>query len=291
MDRNNLDAIKRLATAKKTAFETISAVRFNPIIGAEISGVDMAVEPTTKQVAEIRQALTEHHVLLFRDQNITVDQQKEFGRKFGTLRKMALDDIDGDDPEIVLIQANDASNFVAGEVWHTDGTASEEPAWAQILHIRETPEINCGGDTVFANMHLAYEMLSPGMKEMLDGMTAIHDAALPWAGYYAPPDLPKIEHPIVVKHPDTGKKMLYVNPGFTTRILQLSDFESRAILDMLFRYVDHEVALSCRVSWTPGTVVFWDNRCTQHRAIWDYYPYSRFGERVTLVGEKPYVKV
>ena len=289
MDRTYLDAIKRLATAKKSTFDTIKVTRFNPVIGAEVSGIDMAAEPSPKQVAEIRQALTEYHVLVFREQSITIEQQKEFGRKFGTLRRMALEDIDGDDPEIVLIQANDASNFVAGEVWHTDGTASKEPAWAQMLHIRETPEIGCGGDTVFANMHLAYEMLSPAMKEMLDGMTAIHDAAVPWAGYYAPPDLPKIEHPVVVKHPDTGKKMLYVNPGFTTRILQLTDFESRAVLDMLFRYVDHEVALSCRVSWTPGTAVFWDNRCTQHRAIWDYYPHSRFGERVTLVGEKPYI--
>lgn len=289
MDRTNLEAIKRLATDNKSAFKSIDVKRFNPIIGCEISGVDLSQAVTPEQVADIRQALTEYHVLVFRDQDLNPETQKAFARNFGTLRKMALEDIDGDDPEIVLIQATDASNFVAGEVWHTDGTASKEPAWAQMLHIHQTPEIDCGGDTVFANMHLAYEMLSPGMKEMLDGMTAIHDASVPWAGYDAPPNLPRIEHPVIVKHPDTGRKMLYVNPGFTTRILQLTAFESRAILDMLFRQVDHEVALSCRVQWTPGTVVFWDNRCTQHRAIWDYYPYSRFGERVTLVGEKPYI--
>lgn len=289
MDRSNLDAIKAMATAPKSTYSTIGVKRFNPIIGCEISGVDMSQPVSPEQVAEIRKALTEFHVLVFRDQDLNTESQKAFARNFGTLRRMALEDIDGDDPEIVLIQATDASQFVAGEVWHTDGTASKEPAWAQMLHIHTMPEIGCGGDTVFANMHLAYEMLSPGMKEMLDGMTAIHDAAVPWAGYEAPPGLPKIEHPVVVKHPDTGRKMLYVNPGFTTRILQLTAFESRAVLDMLFRYVEFEVALSCRVQWTRGTVIFWDNRCTQHRAIWDYYPYSRFGERVTLVGEKPYL--
>lgn len=291
MDHTNLEAIKKIATAKKTDFKTINVKRFNPVIGGEVSGIDMSQPISKEQVAELRQALNEYHVLVFRDQKIDAEQQKEFARNFGTLRKMALEDIDGDDPEIVLIQASDASQFVAGEVWHTDGTASEQPAWAQMLHIHQIPEIGCGGDTVFANMHLAYEMLSPGMKEMLEGMTAIHDAALPWAGYEAPPNLPKIEHPIVVKHPETGAKMLYINPGFTTRILQLTEFESRAILEMLFRQIEHEVLLSCRVQWEAGTVVFWDNRCTQHRAIWDYYPYSRFGERVTLVGEKPYEKI
>jgi len=289
MDHISLKAIEAVATAPKTSFETLQVTRFNPVIGAEVAGVDMSAPVAPDQVAEIRQALSEYHVLVFRDQKLTTDQQKEFARNFGTLRRMALEDIDGDDPELVLIRANRDSGFVAGETWHTDGTASKEPAWAQMLHIHHTPEIGCGGDTLFASMHLAYEMLSPGMKEMLDDMTAIHDAAVPWAGYEAPPNLPKIEHPVVVRHPDTGRKMLYVNPGFTVRILQLTEFESRAVLDMLFRFVEYEVALSCRVQWTPGTVVFWDNRCTQHRAIWDYYPYSRYGERVTLVGEKPYL--
>ncbi len=256
MDRTNLEAIRNAATAKKSVFKTINVKRFNPVIGCEVSGIDLSQPTSEEQVAEIRQALTEHQVLVFRDQKIDTEQQKTFARNFGTLRKMALEDIDGDDPEIVLIQASDASEFVAGEIWHTDGTASEEPAWAQMLHIHDIPEIECGGDTVFANMQLAYEMLSPGMKEMLESMTAIHDAALPWAGFEAPPNLPKIEHPVVVKHPDTGAKMLYVNPGFTTRILQLTEFESEAVLKMLFRQIEHEVILSCRVQWTPGTVVF-----------------------------------
>ena len=289
MDQSSLEAIRNCATDKKSEYSAIGVKRFNPITGCEVSGVDMSKPVPAEQVAEIRKALTEFHVLVFRDQTIDTTSQKAFARNFGTLRKMNVEDIDGDDPEIVLIQASEASQFVAGEVWHTDGTASKEPAWAQMLHIHTIPEIGCGGDTVFANMHLAYEMLSPRMKDMLDGMTAIHDASVPWAGFEAPPNLPRIEHPVVARHPDTGRKMLYVNPGFTTRILQLSDFESKAVLDMLFRHVEFEVALSCRVQWTPGTVVFWDNRCTQHRAIWDYYPYGRSGERVTLVGEKPYL--
>ena len=289
MDQSILEAVRTAASAPQPSFETLKAERITPVIGAEISGIDMSKPLFEQQVAEIRTALNTYQVLVFRDQEISITQQKDFARNFGTLRKMAIEDIDGDDPEIVLIQANKDSHFVAGEVWHTDGTATEEPAWAQLLHIREIPEIGCGGDTAFANMCTAYDMLSPGMREMLDGMTAIHDAAVPWAGYEAPPNLPKIEHPVVVRHPDTGRKMLYVNPGFTTRILQLSAFESKAVLEMLFRHIEYEIALSCRVRWTPGTAVFWDNRCTQHRAIWDYFPHSRYGERVTLVGEKPYI--
>jgi taurine dioxygenase len=197
---------------------------------------------------------------------------------------LPVEDIDGDDPEIVLIQASKNSNFVAGESWHTDGTAAAEPAWAQMLYITQTPGIGCGGDTMFANMQMAYEMLSAPMKAFLEPLTAIHDAAVPWAGYEAPPNLPKTEHRVVMAHPETGAKMLFVNPGFTTHIVQLAAAESRAVLDMLFGIVDREHALSCRIRWQPNTVVFWDNRCTQHRAIWDYYPHDRYGERVTLLG-------
>ena len=186
----------------------------------------------------------------------------------------------------MLLKATQDSHFVAGESWHTDGTSAEMPAFAQMLHLKEMPESGCGGDTMFANMHLAYEMLSPKMKTMLEGLTAIHDGAVPWKGYEAPQNLPKTEHPVVARHSETGRKMLFVNPGFTTHILQLADFESTAILETLFSLVDREHALSCRVSWQKNSLVLWDNHCTQHRAIWDYFPNGRYAERVTMLGRK-----
>ena len=153
-----------------------------------------------------------------------------------------------------------------------------------MLYVSQTHGIGAGGDTMFANMHTAYDMLSAPMKAFLEPLTAIHDGAVPWAGYEAPPNLPKTEHPIVAHHPETGRKMLFVNPGFVTHIPQLAPAESRAVLDLLFGLVDREHALSCRIRWRDHTVVFWDNRCTQHRAIWDYFPHARYGERITLLG-------
>lgn len=288
MDRVGMEAIRAIVTKPRPEFKSITVRQLTPVIGAEISGVDISSQLSELQCSEIYQAFLEYHVLVFRDQIMTREQQKAFGRMYGTLRALPLEEIDGDDPEIVLLQASQESSFVAGESWHTDGTATKEPAFAQMLYLTKMPESGCGGDTMFANMHLAYEMLSPGMKKMLEGMTAIHDGAVPWAGYEAPPNLSKSEHPVVAHHPETGKKMLFVNPGFTTHIPQLTDFESRAILDMLFSLVDKEHALSCRVRWEQNTAVLWDNRCTQHRAIWDYFPNGRYAERITLLG-KPVV--
>lgn len=284
MNKWGLDAIKKTVTRKRPVHRHFSTRQITPVIGAEITGIDLSRELDDEAIAEIREALLEYHVLVFRDQDLTREQEKAFGRRFGTLRSLPVEDIDGDDPEIVLIQASRQSKFVAGESWHTDGTAAAEPAFAQILYLKEIPEIGCGGDTMFANMHMAYEMLSPAMKVFLDGLTAIHDGAVPWRGYDAPPNLPKTEHPVVALHSETGRKMLFVNPGFTTHIPQLAPEESQAVLNMLFALVDQEHALSCRISWQPGTMVFWDNRCTQHRAIWDYFPCNRYGERVTLLG-------
>ncbi|KZL10336.1 TauD/TfdA family dioxygenase [Pseudovibrio sp. Ad26] len=287
MHPNALKAIERIASEPREAYHHIQVGRLTPVIGAEICGVDLSEEASKEQYDEIYRAFLENHVLVFRNQTLTKEQQKEFARKFGKLRALPLSDIDGDDPEIVLIRASEKSRFVAGEVWHTDGTADPAPSLGSMLYMHETPEIGCGGDTLFANMHLAYEMLSPAMKEFLLGLTAIHDGAVPWKGFTPPEGLPKTEHPIVVKHPDTGRPMLFVNSGFTTYIPDLSEDESTAILNMLFQFVEREQALNCRIRWEPGTLVFWDNRCTQHRAVWDYYPYSRFGERVTVLGTQP----
>ncbi|HEV7369249.1 TauD/TfdA dioxygenase family protein [Arenibaculum sp.] len=287
MDQFALEAIERIAASPRAPYETITVNRLTPIIGAEVAGVDLSRDLPERQLAEVRRAFLENHVLVFRDQVLTTEQHKRFGRLFGTLRALPVEDIDGDDPELVVIKATKASRFVAGDTWHSDGTADPAPSLGSMLYITETPEIGTGGDTLFANMHLAYDMLSPAMKAFLEGLTAIHDGAIPWQGYTPPHELPKTEHPMVVRHPETGRKLLFVNSGFTSHVVQLSRTESRTLLDMLFGMIAREQALTCRVRWAPGTLVFWDNRCTQHHAVWDYYPFSRYGERVTILGERP----
>jgi taurine dioxygenase len=226
---------------------------------------------------------------VFRDQQLSPEDHKRFARCFGELRRQQRAEGDDRDPEILDIKADQNSTFVDGNDWHTDGTADAEPSLGSMLYMIRPPAIGSGGDTMFANMHLAYEMLSPTMQGFLDGLTAVHDGLVPWKGYQPPADfvIPKSEHPVVVRHPDTGRKLLFVNPGFTTHIVQLSAEESRALLDLLFGLVATKPLLSCRVRWAPNTLVFWDNRCTQHHAIWDYYPHARYGQRVTINGTRP----
>src|SRR5471032_360777 len=250
MDQLALKAIERIAAERRAPYHSIAVDRLTPIIGAEVSGIDLSQPLSDEQLGDVRRAFLENHVLVFRDQHLTVEQHKAFGRLFGELRALPVEDIDGDDPELVVIRANAQSRYVAGETWHTDGTADVAPSLGSMLYVKETPAIGTGGDTLFANMH-------------------------------------KTEHPVVVRHPETGRKSLFVNSGFTSHIVQLSGGESQMLLNMLFDLVAREPVLSCRVRWAPNTLVFWDNRCTQHHAVWDYFPHSRYGERVTILGTRP----
>ena len=287
MDQLALKAIEGIAGQSRAPYRSITLDRLTPIIGAEVGGIDLSQPLSEEQLTEVRRALLENHVLVFRDQHLTVEQHKAFGRLFGQLRALPVEDIDGDDPELVVIRASAKSRFVAGETWHSDGTADLEPSMGSMLYVKETPVIGTGGDTLFANMHLALEMLSPAMQQFLGELTAIHDGAIPWKGFQPPANLPRTEHPVVVRHPETGRKTLFVNSGFTSHIVQLSGGESQTLLNMLFDLVAREPILSCRVRWAPNTLVFWDNRCTQHHAVWDYFPHSRYGERVTILGKQP----
>ena len=164
--------------------------------------------------------------------------------------------------------------------------------WAgSILHIRKCPPR--GGDTLFASMYAAYEALSDRMKRYLEGLTAIHDGEDAYRGTYAnygvadKATYPRAEHPIIRTHPVTGKKALYVNRGFTKRLLGVPRDESKAILDYLWDHAENPL-FQCRFRWQPNSVAFWDNRCVQHRAMWDYWPHTRSGFRVTVAGDKPY---
>ncbi|MCX4912328.1 MULTISPECIES: TauD/TfdA dioxygenase family protein [unclassified Streptomyces] len=288
MDPYALEAVERITTRPAEPYETITVDTITPLIGAEVSGVDLNEELTPQQEKEIRAAFLDHHVLVFRDQDLTTERHKRFAALFGELHPVALPE-EGSDPHILEIRATKESRAVAGNGWHADGTADAEPSLGSMLHITTVPEGGSGGDTLFANMHLAYELLSPAMRTFLDGLTAVHDGALPWMGQPIPPeyDVPRTEHPVVVRHADTGRKLLFVNGPYTSHITQLSRSESTALLDMLYAHIARTPLLQCRVRWQPRTLVFWDNRCVQHHAVWDYFPHSRYGRRVAINGTRP----
>jgi taurine dioxygenase len=260
-----------------------------PKCGAEILGVDLSRPLDDARIDALRSALAEHCVLFFRDQKMTPEQQKAFGRRFGELHlHPAWPRLLEGHPEIMEIYADADSKRVAGEDWHSDVSCDPEPPLGTILYMLEVPAE--GGDTLFASMYAAYEALSKPMKRMLEGMTALHDGETTYRGRYEgmqeAASYPSAEHPVIRTHPVSGRKALFVNRIFTRRILQLEKHESDAVLEMLFRLVETP-ELQCRFRWQPGSVAFWDNRCAQHHALWDYYPQRRRGLRVTIKGERP----
>jgi len=278
------------------AYQSIEVRKLTPTIGAEIFGVDLGERLSDLQFHEVHDALMDNLVIFFRDQKMTPEQHKYFGRRFGGLHvhPNAPREIEGH-PEILVIKADENSKVVAGEGWHSDVSCDAEPPMGSILYMHEVPA-NGGGDTMFASMYAAYEALSEPLKRFLAELTAIHDSAKAHGGYYKRDGsegrelkFPRSEHPVVRTHPVTGRKALYVNRGFTTEIPQLKRGESDALLEMLYRHVENP-GLHCRFKWQAGSVALWDNRTTQHHALWDYYPLRRYGHRVTICGDKPFYR-
>jgi taurine dioxygenase len=271
-------------------YVSIQVDKLTPHAGAEIRGVDLSQPLDERTFKEIHDALIDSGVIFFRDQHLTPDQQKAFGRLFGELhmhpaapRELA------DHPEILVIHADEKSKHVAGENWHSDVSCDLEPPMGSILYMHELPPV--GGDTLFASMDAAYEALSEPMKRFLEPLTAMHEGEHVYRGRYGVDDtgktFPKAEHPVVRTHPVSGRKALYVNSGFTTRIVQLKRPESDALLQFLYRHVETP-EFHCRFRWQVNSIAFWDNRCMQHHAMWDYYPQRRHGHRVTIRGDKPF---
>jgi len=274
-----------------SAYETIQVDPVTPRIGAVVSGVDLGRPMGNQQFQEIHDALMRHEVIFFRDQEITLDQHKDFGRKFGELDVHPGSPGPEGHPEILIIHADEKSKFVAGGSWHSDVSCLEEPPMGSILHLHTVP--SCGGDTLFASAGAAYDALSEPMKAFLEPMTAVHSGEHVYRGRYkhqgvedAEKVYPKAEHPIVRRHPVTGRKSLFVNQTFTTRIPQLARKESDALLKFL---TDHIVQpqFQVRFKWDRNSIAFWDNRAVQHHAMWDYYPEVRSGFRVTVKGDRP----
>jgi taurine dioxygenase len=274
---------------------TSSTISFHPLtpsVGAEVTGVDLTRPLGDADLHALQNGLLEHLVIFFRGQNLTPAQHKAFGRRFGDLHihPAPMGILDGD-PEIILVNADQHSRRIAGEVWHSDVSCDADPPMASILHLKEVPPL--GGDTLFANMYAAYEALSPSMQRFLSSLTAVHDGRRNYDGRQTAPsrdtEFPRAEHPVVRTHPLTGRNALFVNRMFTTTIVQLKARESEVLLDMLYRHIESP-EFQCRFRWQPNSVAFWDNRSVQHQALWDYFPNRRYGHRVTIAGDRPFYR-
>jgi taurine dioxygenase len=263
-------------------------------LGAEISGVDLATLDDAVMAA-IRQVWLEHLVIFFRDQDLTPAQFLTFARRLGEPIEYPFVKGLDDYPEIipVLKLAHESVNF--GGIWHSDTAYLEQPPMASMLIAREVPP--AGGDTEFANMYLAYETLSDGMKRLLEGLLAVNSSASADVSRTredrikdsARQDARKeyvAAHPVVRVHPETGRRALYVNVAHTTAFEGMTREESAPLLQYLFR---HQVRpeFTCRFRWQPGSIALWDNRCAQHNAINDYPGHRRLMHRITLAGDRP----
>ncbi|AJP71293.1 TauD/TfdA dioxygenase family protein [Sphingomonas hengshuiensis] len=259
-----------------------------PHMGAEIDGIDLTAPLSEAQGAALRAALAEHLVLFFRDQPIGHDQHKALARVFGDIHVAAATAawaVPGH-PEVTRMHTDAGSTYVPGEDWHSDMTCDPEPPLGSILYLHTVPET--GGDTAFSNMFAAYAALSDRMKAYLDGLTATHDAARVF-GAIAPAGtrFNMSSHPVVRTHPVSGRKALFVNKQFTAKIDGVPKDESAALLAFLAQHVQRP-EFQCRFRWRPHSIAFWDNRSVQHSAIWDYFPQTRSGYRVTVKGDRPF---
>lgn len=261
-------------------------------LGAEIGGVDLAAPLPDAAIAAIRQALVEHQVIFFRDQALSPAQQVAFGARFGPLNIHPYVAGMASQPEVmeVVKEPQDKINFGGG--WHSDMSFLERPAIGSILYAVETPEV--GGDTLFASQAAAYDALSSGLKATLETLNAVHSAAREYSSQghsaqkrssmsVAEADgmVGEYVHPIVLVHPETGRRALYVNPAFTVRIEAWKTGESKALLDYLFQHSRYE-GFTTRFAWKPGSVAFWDNRSVWHFALNDYPGERRHMRRVTV---------
>ena len=261
-------------------------------LGAEISGVDLSQELPDATIAAIRQALLDHQVIFFRDQQLTPARQVAFGRRFGPLNVHPYVGGMADHPEVMEIikEPDERLNFGGG--WHSDMSFLERPAIGSILYAVETPE--AGGDTLFASQIAAYEALSDGLKRAFEGLSAVHSASREYsaAGHSAQKResmaiaeadglVGEYVHPVVLTHPESGRRALYVNPAFTLRIEGWKSTESKPLLDYLFQHCRYE-GFTCRFAWRPGSVAFWDNRAVWHFALNDYQGQRRHMRRVTV---------
>lgn len=262
-------------------YQAIRVKRLTPHIGAEIGNIDLNQPLSNLEVKELHDAFAENQVIFFRNQPIDHESHKRLARYFGELHLHVGPSTQSkplaDQPEVRALHFDDKSEEIAGEEWHTDQSCAAIPPLGSILYLHTVPP-DGGGATLFASMYAAFEDLSPTMQRFLETLTATHDGAHAFGK-----NAPVAVHPVVPRHPVTGRKLLYVNHAMTTRINELERTESDALLAFLFQHMakpDYQI----RFQWEPHSIAFWDNRCTQHKAIWDYYPHTRSGFRIQIKG-------
>jgi taurine dioxygenase len=276
----------------------MSDIGIHPVsgaLGAEVTGVDLSKPLDDQALGVLRRAWLEHLVLFFREQALTPAQFLAFGRRFGqTIEYPFVKGLD-EYPDIIPVVKLEHERINFGGVWHSDTAYLDVPPMASMLLAREVPP--AGGDTLFANMYMAYDALSEGMKRLLGGLRAVNSSAKADAsrtredriaerGRADARSLYEASHPVVRVHPETGRRALYVNVAHTVRFDGLTEEESAPLLGFLYR---HQVRpeFTCRFRWRPGSLAFWDNRCAQHNAVNDYAGHRRVMHRITLAGDIP----
>jgi taurine dioxygenase len=285
---------------------TLALRKVSPILGAEVKGIDLSAPVAPETIEELTQAVAEYGVLVFPDQHLPPEQHLRFTRRFGPLEEHVLSDalLPGH-PEIYVLSnvvenGKPQGRSYAGTYWHSDLSYVKEPSLGSMLYALEVPEV--GGDTLFASMYRAYETLSRGLQRLLEGLEAVHDFAHADKLYFSKRTdggqltaaqkarTPPVTHPVLRTHPVSGRRALFVNPGFTAHFADMSPEESQPLLQYLFQHAI-QPAFVYRHRWRRGDLVFWDNRCTMHQAIRDYGPDEhRHMHRTTVRGESPFLQ-
>ena len=266
-------------------------------LGAQIEGVDLTQPLSLEQRDAIEQALLTHQVIFFKNQSITPQQQARFAANFGDLHIHPIYPNVPEQPEVLVLDTA-VTDVRDNAVWHTDVTFLPTPAMGAVLSAKQLPAF--GGDTLWASGIAAFEGLSKPLQRLLDGLTATHDftKSFPLERFGSTPEdfarwdqtrknNPPLSHPVIRTHPVSGRKSLFVNEGFTTRINELSEAESEAILKLLFAHSTRP-EYTIRWRWQQNDVAFWDNRVTQHYAVDDYRPNRRVMHRATILGDAPF---
>ncbi|MBL1376312.1 taurine dioxygenase [Zobellella iuensis] len=268
----------------------------SPALGARVDGIDLSRPLDHDEFNALEQALLEHQVLFFRNQPLSPSQQASLAARFGDLHIHPIYPRVEEQPEILVLDTA-VTDVRDNAIWHTDVTFLPTPAMGALLAAKQVP--SHGGDTLWASGYAAFEALSAPLQHLLDGLTATHDftKSFPQSRYGQGPeaeerwqrarrDHPPLSHPVIRTHPRTGRKALFVNEGFTTRINELEEAESQSLLAFLFAHAT-KPEYTVRWHWQPDDLVFWDNRVTQHYAVDDYRPQRRIMHRATILGDRP----
>jgi taurine dioxygenase len=272
--------------------QELTVRRTSTAVGAEISGVDLRTL-SDAQFATIRQTFLDSGVIFFRDQSLSPEDHIAFAKRWGEINiNRFFTPVEGY-PQIAEVLKEPHQEMNIGGDWHTDHSYDLEPAMGSILYAHEVPPT--GGDTLFASMGAAFDALSPGFQQMLSGLKALHSSRHVFGSQglaaqangerikNADKATQDVEHPVIITHPDSGRKCLYVNPGFTRNIVGWSQDESDALLDFLYKHAS-QPRFATRFSWQPGSIAMWDNRATWHNAINDYPGQRRYMHRITVAG-------